>query len=221
MLKADLHIHSQYSFDCRNSLDGIIDRCLAVGINCIAVADHGTVEGALKLREMAPFKVIVAEEVLTPAGEIMGMFLSETVPSHITVAEAISRIKAQGGLVCIPHPFDYMRGINQRMQPLDELAGSIDVVEVFNARALPLPWNDRKARKFAARHGLPRSAGSDAHTLGEIGPTYVEMEDFEDKEGFLHSLGNARYHVRRSCPTVHMFSAWNSMTGHFRKPGGH
>jgi len=77
MLRADLHIHTRYSMDCNTPLERIISRCLEMQINCIAVADHGTVEGALEIQQMAPFQVIVAEEILTPHGEIMGMFLKE------------------------------------------------------------------------------------------------------------------------------------------------
>ena len=71
--------------DCNTPLEKIIQRCLEIDINCIAVADHGTVEGALKMQDMAPFTVIVAEEILTPYGEIMGMFLKETVSSGLSV----------------------------------------------------------------------------------------------------------------------------------------
>ncbi|GAG75610.1 unnamed protein product, partial [marine sediment metagenome] len=82
---------------------------MEIGINCIAISDHGTTEGALKIQSLAPFKVIVAEEILTPHGEIMGMLLKETIPSGLSVEQTISQIRAQGGLVCIPHPFDTFR----------------------------------------------------------------------------------------------------------------
>ena len=95
--------------DSSNELEDIIKRCQELGINCIAVSDHGTAEGGRRMQELAPFPVIVAEEILTPHGEIMGMFLKETVPSNITVEEAIARIKEQDALVCIPHPFDTLR----------------------------------------------------------------------------------------------------------------
>jgi predicted metal-dependent phosphoesterase TrpH len=85
-------------------LERIVVRCLELGINCIAVADHNTIAGALKLREIAPFKIIVAEEILTPAGEIMGLFLNEAVPKGLSPQETISQIRSQGGLVAIPHP---------------------------------------------------------------------------------------------------------------------
>ncbi len=204
MLKADLHLHSSFSFDCDTSPETIVERCRQLGINCIAVADHGTIEGALRVREIAPFRVIVAQEVLTPLGEIMGMFLTEQVPSNIAVEEAIKRIKDQNGLVCLPHPFDYMRGINGRgRHHLDPFIADLDVVEVFNARALRLGDPNGKALEFATRHRLLQSAGSDAHTPGEIGHAYVEMAEFDDSATFRQSLARGQIHGRYTCPMVH------------------
>ena len=73
MLKADFHIHTKYSMDCTMPLEDMIQRCIATGINCIAIADHDSVDGAIEAQKLAPFPVIVAEEVLTPEGEIMGV----------------------------------------------------------------------------------------------------------------------------------------------------
>ena len=111
MLKADFHIHTKYSMDCHNELKDIIERCQKLGLTCIAIADHDAVEGGLELQKMAPFKVIVAEEVLTHQGEVMGMFLKKRIASGIPLQQAIAAIKEQGGLVNIPHPFDPMRGL--------------------------------------------------------------------------------------------------------------
>jgi len=217
LLRADLHVHSMFSFDSGNSLDGIMDRCLKIGIDCVAIADHGTIAGGLKLKEMAPFKVIVAEEVLTPIGEIMGLFLTEEVPSGISVEEAITRIRAQDGLVGLPHPFDYMRGINQRCQSIESLVPDVDIIEVFNARSLPFGFSNRKAGRFAREHGLLCSAGSDAHTLREIGRAYVELPDFNGKEDFLAALAQGRIVGRRSCPLVHFLSAFQTLTAGIKK----
>lgn len=208
MLKADLHIHTQYSFDSTMSPESVIDRCLKVGINCIAVADHGTIAGALKLKEIAPFSVIVAEEILTPVGEIMGLFLTKEIPSGITVEEAISQIRAQGGLVSLPHPFDSLRGINKKFPEIEKLVPHIDIIEVFNSRAMALGMSNKKAKIFAEKHKLLCSAGSDAHIPHEIGHAYVEMPEFDGSEGFRTALAQGKIHGRRSCPLVHFPTMW-------------
>ncbi|MFC1958645.1 PHP-associated domain-containing protein [Chloroflexota bacterium] len=205
MLKADFHIHTSYSMDCQMSLEDIIKRCLKTKINCISVSDHGTAEGALKMQSLAPFKVIVAEEILTPHGEIIGMFLKKSVPSGLPIEEAISRIKAQDALVCLPHPFDLFRGLRLDDHRLEELAGQIDIVEVFNARG-PLSGPATKARTFAAKYDLPGTVGSDAHTPNEIGYTYIEMPDFNGKEDFLQALREGKITQHRSSLLVHFYS---------------
>jgi predicted metal-dependent phosphoesterase TrpH len=210
LLKADLHVHTQYSLDCNTPLEKIADRCIEKGIDCIAIADHGTAEGALRLKETAPLIVIVAEEILTPHGEIMGMFLKETIPSGLSVAETITRIKAQDGLVCIPHPFDILRKSALQSDIIEEIADQIDIIEVLNARAM-LPQNAAKARAFARKHNIVPGAGSDAHTLREIGNAYVEMPEFNGRDDFLDALRQGKIRGHMTNPIIHFASVWTKL----------
>lgn len=216
MLKADLHLHTSYSMDCNVPLDEIIQHCKDKGINCIAITDHGTAEGALKMQETAPFKVIVAEEILTPHGEIIGMFLKKTIPSGISVEQAISEIKAQGGLVCIPHPFDRFRKSALDGKILEQIARQIDIIEVMNAR-VALKRDILKARDFARKYGIAASAGSDAHTSREIGNAYVEMPEFTGREDFLLALSKGGLAGHRTNPLSHFGSTWARIKSNFRK----
>jgi predicted metal-dependent phosphoesterase TrpH len=212
LLKADFHVHTASSMDCSTKIEEIISRCQETGINCVTIADHDAVEGAMKLQKLAPFRVIVAEEILTPQGEIMGMFLQERIPSGVSVQQAVSRIKDQGGLVCLPHPFDTFRGLKMEDKELRELAEHVDVVELFNARSTLLRCYT-KARDFAAKYGIPGTAGSDAHSAVEIGNTYVEMPEFTGRDDFLAALSNGKITKQRASVMVH----FNSTLARLRK----
>ena len=214
MLKADLHIHTEYSMDCSTPLEKIINRCLEIGINCIVVCDHGTDEGAIKLKGMAPFPVVIAEEILTPHGEIMGMFLQETIPSGLSVEQTLACIRAQGGLVCIPHPFDTFRQSALDNGVIETIADQIDIMEVFNSRA-PLLRGSTKANLFAEKHGIAKGAGSDAHTVSEIGNAYVEMPEFSGRDDFLQALKKGKVVGRRTNPMIHFTSVWARLKNHF------
>jgi predicted metal-dependent phosphoesterase TrpH len=213
LIKADLHIHTCYSIDCLTPLEQIVERCLELGINCIAVADHNTIAGALKLRKLASFKVIVAEEILTPVGEIMGMFLSEEVARGLSPQETISRIRSQGGLVAIPHPFGRSLPWDTNMLTSTEVLSQVDIIETFNSRT-PFSSSIARARKLAEEQGKAASAGSDAHTLDEIGRAYVEMPEFDGPDDFLNSLAQGKIFGQKSSYLAHFASTWARIRKH-------
>lgn len=206
MIKVDLHVHTCYSPDAETTFQELESRCCEVGLQAIAISDHGTVEGALDFIKTHPsVDVIVAEEILTPHGEIMGMFLKETIPSGNSVDWTIKAIREQDGLICIPHPFDPVRSSALDTRILKELVESqqIDIIEVMNARYM-FKSSARNALKFAEQHGLPKSAGSDSHSKSEIGSVYLEMPSFSNKTEFLEGLKKARYYGNNRSPLVHV-----------------
>ena len=197
MIKADLHIHTVYSGDSDITLEKLVDRCCRLGLGAVAVTDHGTAEGALALAKQAtPFKVIVGEEVLSTEGEIIGLFLKETVPSGLSPEETIGRIRQQNGIVCIPHPFDRYRSSAMQAATLERIAGQIDIIEVFNARTIPAQ-NLSLPGEFASAHNLLAGAGSDAHSAAEVGRAYMTIPNFNDRDEFLKAMVQAQVHGRR------------------------
>ena len=208
MLKADFHMHTHYSPDSQMTPQELVARCLKVGLNCIAVTDHNTIEGALAVQRIAPFRVIIGEEVNSSDGEITGLFLKETVPRDLPPVETVRRIKEQGGLVSIPHPFDRFRRSVILRRALDEIVQCADIVEVFNSRN-NFDGDDRKAHEFAQEHGLLASGVSDAHTPIELGRTYVEMPEFDGTpEGFKQALSQGRIVGRRITPLIHVLTTF-------------
>jgi predicted metal-dependent phosphoesterase TrpH len=206
-MRADLHIHSMHSPDCKTTAEQIIAQCQKAGIDCVAITDHNTIAGSLELKRIAPFKVIVSSEIHTCEGEVIGYFLEKEIPKKLSAKETVRLIKEQGGLVCVPHPFDDLRGSAIERSALYEILPEVDIIEVFNARCL-YSYHNTMARDLAAKHKLPASAGSDAHTPGEIGKTYVGMSDFSDKTGFLEALAQGKITGHAAQPWVHVQSTW-------------
>ena len=190
-LRGDMHLHSRWSFDCLNSPEALLSAARARRLDRIIVTDHNEIAGALAMREMEPERVIVGEEVKTAEGfDVIGIFLSELIPRGTPAAETCTRIREQGGVVYLPHPFDGSRSGGERL--LNSLADYIDVVEVHNARCFPSSLNAR-AREWAREKGKLMGAGSDAHTVAELGRGYIEVPHFEpERESFLRALAKGR-----------------------------
>lgn len=187
-LKVDMHTHSEYSPDSRTPLRVQAAAIKAAGLHAVCATDHNTIEGALRLRELADtFRVIVGEEVSTRDGEIIGLFLEKAIPRDLTAEETIARIHDQGGLVSVPHPFSRNRRFHLRRSVLERVWKEIDCIEVFNAREAFTQDNIRAAA-FAKEKDLPGAVGSDAHRASEIGRAWVEVEEFAGREDFIAAL---------------------------------
>jgi hypothetical protein len=191
LIKVDMHVHTEFSPDCRTKLEDLMRICGERGLNMIGVLDHNTIEGALRLSEMMPGRVIVGEEIKTTEGEVAGLFLKERIPPGLSPEETIERIREQNGLVYITHPFDIFRREVIRRETFMRIYPLIDAIEGFNARNV-LRWSNRRAMRFARENGIPVGAGSDAHMTFEIGRGYVLMEPFKGREDFLGKLKSAQ-----------------------------
>jgi len=179
MMKIDLHCHSEASADCTTPLERIPERCAERGIAVQAITDHNEIWGAHKLKALVqknghPLRVIVGEEVSTVEGEIIGLFLEEKIEAGLTPEETVARIQDQGGLVLLPHGFDPLKRFRLKDEARARIRDEIQIVETFNARISRPTWN-RAAVAWAEEHGCLMSAGSDSHTLADIGEAWVEV----------------------------------------------
>jgi hypothetical protein len=187
---ADLHLHTAWSHDCQIPVDDLLDHAEADGLGAIAVTDHNVFGGAREAVELARGRdlvVIPGEEVKTAdQGEVIGLFLSEEIPRGLSFGETVAAIRAQGGIVYLPHPFDRLHAIPEPATLHRHLA-QVDVLEVYNARLLFEAYND-EALRFARKYDLTMGAGSDAHVLQGVGTGAVRMRAFDGPEEFLVSL---------------------------------
>ncbi|HEX6933308.1 MAG TPA: PHP-associated domain-containing protein [Streptosporangiaceae bacterium] len=193
MVRVDCHLHTVASGDAITTLDQLARRAAAERIDVVCVTDHNETSAALSAAAggLRGVRVIVGEEIRTQAGEVIGLFLTERIPYVLPVADVVARVRAQGGLVYLPHPFDPARGSVGAAAHQLCAEGMADIIEVFNAKIADQQLNARAA-DLAARWGLPGGAGSDAHDPAGIGAAYLEMPDFDGPAGFLAALASAR-----------------------------
>jgi predicted metal-dependent phosphoesterase TrpH len=204
-IAADLHLHTSWSHDCSIDVDELIDHAEAQGLGAIAVTDHNVFGGAREAVERARGRdlvVIPGEEIKTDdQGEVIGLFLEEEIPRGMSFGDTVAAIRAQGGLVYLPHPFDRMHAI-PKPATLHRHLPEIDVFEVYNARLLFEAYND-EALRFARKYNLTPGAGSDAHVLAGVGTGAMRMRRFSGPEEFLVSLHDAEV-LRRPKSLVYL-----------------
>jgi len=191
LVRVDCHLHTTASGDSVLRPDELVDRAREAGLDVVFVTDHHEVVAAQRLAASAGIRVLVGEEIRTPAGELLGLFLTERIPYVLPVDEVIDRIRGQGGLVCLPHPYDEVRSSVGAIADQLCASGRVDAVEVFNAKAGTAEINERAA-ELAHRYALPGTAGSDAHDPDGVGAAYLEMPDFATPQEFLAALRQAR-----------------------------
>jgi len=136
-------------------------------------------------------RVIIGEEIRTREGDVIGLFLTARIPYILPLHQVTGLIRAQGGLIYLPHPFDHGRSSLGAVAAELCASGSADIIEVFNAKIEDQAVN-RQAADLAARFSLPGGAGSDAHDPEGIGAAYLEMPDFDGPRDFLTKLAAAR-----------------------------
>jgi predicted metal-dependent phosphoesterase TrpH len=208
---ADLHTHSRASFDSLASPLALVRTAARRGLTHLAITDHDRIDGALEARDRAATEapevtVIVGEEVRTADGDLICLFLEEAIPPGLPADEAIARVRAQGGLVGVPHPFDRFRGSLLRDARMERLAEQIDWVEAHNAR-IAIGNGNQLAAEFAVDHQLPGIAVSDAHSAFEVGVAYTALDgDLATAAGLLAALPSAELVMGRASLYVRLLT---------------
>jgi len=221
-LRLDLHLHTVGSWDCLSDPQAVVERAATRGVERIAITDHNRLDVALLMAEALPGRVIPGEEVKTAEGiDVIGLYLSEEIPRGTPARETIERVRDQGGVPYLPHPYAAGKGGGGRFA--EELAPLVDVVEVFNGRLHPGRLN-AQAEELARRHGKLRGGGSDAHTISEVAGVSVEVEAHPSRpDALLRALADATVRGRTASSLVHLASTWakvrKKLPGAPRAPG--
>ena len=196
-IKIDLHTHSELSFDGRDSVEDLLERASLVGLDAIAITDHDEIDASLEAeRKSSKYGVIAIPgmEVTSDVGHVLAIGIREHVEKGLSFEETVERIRELGGIAIVPHPFQKTRhGVGVKIS--DERLSKIDAVEVYNSRLITGRGN-RRAKRFAEKHDLTMTGGSDAHIAKMVGMAGVRVQTEEDTvESIVKSIREGRTEV--------------------------
>ncbi len=213
-MKLDLHVHTKYSFDCLCSPSKILQKAKDRGLDGIAITDHNNAEGwqnAIQAAKKLKMQLILGEEIKCKEGvELIGLFLKKEIKSDYynqnSFAHILKEIKKQNGIAILAHPFEKKHSFEE----IKNYAKKVDAIEILNSRRT----RNKNKKAFLLYKKLKNkaaSAGSDAHSLSEVGKAYTECEAKnlkEFKEGILKRRTIAK--GKLSSRTVHLTSTFSS-----------
>lgn len=199
MYTIDFHTHSIASADGGmrpEHYSQIIEEGI---LDYIAITDHNTILQAIQLKKLLGEHIIIGEEISTSEGEIIGLFLKTKIEPWQPILDTARAIKAQGGLVYIPHPLETVRH-GLKKSSLDKIVDLIDIVEVHNGRAI---FQNRgpQATTWARLNRKLIAASSDAHGVKGVGTTYTLLSEIPTHENLCEQLKQARFITNR--PPLH------------------
>lgn len=211
--RIDLHSHTYVSPDSKTQPRDLIERARAVGLARLAVTDHNTIAGALEAHALAPDLIIVGEEIeVAEGGELIAYYVTEEVPRGLSIDDTVARLRRQGAVISVSHPLDSLRGSALGLERTLAIIDRVDALEGFNARCLRAGDN-RRAEALARSHGKLMTAGSDAHTLREVGAGYLTLPPFKgNPAAFRASLAKAQPGGRLTGLWPHVLSTWAKVT---------
>jgi predicted metal-dependent phosphoesterase TrpH len=194
VLSVEFHSHSSLSYDGRDPVELLLGQAEAVGLDALAVTDHDEIDASLRAADLAQEYDLVGipgMEITSEAGHVLGLGVEEAVPPGLSYDETLDRIHDQGGIAVVPHPFQKSRHGVAAHITRGQLA-SADAIEVYNSRLLTGRSN-RRAERFAREHGLPMTAGSDAHISEMVGQAVTEVDTtHEDVTSILDAVREGR-----------------------------
>jgi predicted metal-dependent phosphoesterase TrpH len=203
---ADLHIHTIHSHDGTCSVPAILKYAADyTNLNIIAITDHDTTAGVKEAMLLAPhydLQVIPGIEVTTAEGHLLALFITQPVPTGLSLVESVRLVGEMGGLCIAPHPDGIgskslsTKSIRAAMRD-PEVARIMVGVEAFNG-GMVFTRTHNTALRLALSVGAARVGSSDSHILHTIGEgkTYFPGSTIDDLRAALLARTTQPYHAQ-------------------------
>ena len=201
-MRIDLHIHTSPRSPCSNldPLD-LIQEAKRLGLDGICLTEHQVVWNLEEVNDLEEkeIKIFRGNEFTTNQGDILVFGFEKDLKDLLTIQELRDEVKAADGFMIAAHPFRGFKtfGIGQLQMTVEQACelkvfDFVDAIEVKNGRLSDEENN--MATKVAAKLGLPGTAGSDAHSVDEVGKWVTEFDrEVRNEQELVEELRAGRF----------------------------
>lgn len=212
------HIHTHHSHDSKLSVEEIFERSEKMGYTHIIITDHDSTEGAREALEYkekmgADLQIIIGAEMSTNRGHILvfpvPLGFENTIErihpygnskgKFYDIFETISAARDLGAMLFLAHP------VVSAVDENNDFLHLLDGFEIVNSR-VEASFSNAKSSTLIDKimdQKYALIAGCDAHSAGEIGNAYMEIN--AGAEGFCirsAMMGAKTVYHRSPCRTA-------------------
>jgi len=191
----DLHSHTLYSKDGMMKPSSLFKWMARRGLTGVAVTEHERPSFTKPVHIHGRFIINACEFKTSDYGELIGLFVSEAVPSS-SFEHTAEKIHEQSGITVLPHPRDPVRRYAALRRGLPDalISKHVDLVEGINSRCV-LPIFNTWAQELASKLNKPMTAGSDSHSFLELGHAKTWLRDIESPSDIYEELAAGRTRI--------------------------
>ncbi|NQU07928.1 MAG: PHP domain-containing protein [Candidatus Abyssubacteria bacterium] len=204
-MNIDLHCHTYPASSCSNmSIEDLVNKAKELGLGGICLTEHNKPwnrEEVQRIGAELGFPVFRGMEVTTKDGDILVFGLHEAVGGVPTASELRRQVVDVGGYMIAAHPFRgfLMFGFSELSLTPERASGRaifqhVDAIEAYNCKVTRR--ETEIAFEVAERLGLPCVAGSDAHTVDDVGKFSTRFEkNISSENELIAELAAGRFSI--------------------------
>lgn len=186
----DLHCHTNLSPDAPLTAGKLVKMAKKRGLDGVAITNHNKVYKGEE--EVDGIQIIPGVEIDVKGGvHLLGYFVKKDIEKKQDFKEAVLQIHSQGGLAIWAHPLR-KEGVLEKNKDIYSL---IDGLESGNA--MDSKFHQKEVESICREENLLSTAGSDAHTEGQVGMAVLKVPFKITRDNFKEALKEGEIIVRK------------------------
>lgn len=185
----DLHCHTTDSADAPMTVKKLIKTAKERGIDGVAITNHNKVY--LGKENIDGVEIIPGSEISVNNGDhLLAYFVNKKIEERLGFLKSVEEVHKQGGFAVWAHPTRENGVFNKGFEEVFSVLDGLEINGMDSKEENQLVFDASK------EYNLLKTAGSDAHTEGQLGVAVLKVKEKINKENFLEVIKNGEVIVR-------------------------